>query len=320
VVTVDGEPTGMVLTHDGRLLIVANGDGEEFFDASLLISGQGKPLLGSISDGAGSGSIYANVTADDKFLFVSDERTQTITVVNMEKAKASGFGQAAIIGKVPVANSPIAMEFSTDGKYLFATSEVARRDYGWPLQCHPEERNPASPGQDWPMGVIHVVDLARAETDPANSVIGKVPAGCSTVRLVLSPNGDTAYVTARNSNAVLAFDTTKLVADPSHALLGWARVGPAPVGLAVIDGGRKVVATNSNRFAGRADDRQFLSVIDAAKLSSGAAAILGTIPAGAFPRELRVTADGKTLLVTNFNSSTLEMIDLERLSLEPGPK
>lgn len=319
-VLVGGNPTGMVLTHDGRMLIVADGDGEEFYDANLLISGKGEPLLGRISDGAGSASIYANVTADDHFLFVSDERTATITVVNLEKAKASGFTQAAIIGKIPVAISPIAMEFSPDGKYLFATSEVALRGYGWQLQCQPEEPAGSSSGQDWPQGVIHVVDLATAETDPAHSVIGRVPAGCSAVRLVLSPKGDVAYVTARNSNAVLAFDVAKLVSDPTHALKGWVRVGSAPVGIAVIEGGTKVVATNSNRFGGRADDRQFLSVIDAAKLVSGAPSVLGEIPAGAFPRELRVTADGKTLLLTNFNSSTLEIIDLERLPMEPVSK
>lgn len=320
IVGVDGDPTGMVLTHDGRLLIVANGEGVETFDAALLISGQGKSLIGSISDGAGSGSIYANVTTDDRFLFVSDERTQTITVINLEKGRSSSFNQDDVVGKIPVANSPISIEFSADGKYLFATSEVARRDYGWKLECKPEGPNASSSGQDWPQGVIHVVDLARAEREPAHSVLGNVPAGCSSVRLVLSPKGDVAYVTARNSNAVLAFDTAKLVNDPAHALKGWERIGSAPVGVAVFDDGRKIVATNSNRFAGRTDDKQFLSVIDAANLSTGAPALLGTIPAGAFPRELRVTADGSTLLLTNFSSSTLEIIDLERLPMEPASK
>jgi DNA-binding beta-propeller fold protein YncE len=50
-------------------------------------------------------------------------------------------------------------------------------------------------------------------------------------------------------------------------------------------------------------------------MSAGARAVLGTIPAGTFPRELRVTEDGRTLLVTNFNSSTLELVDLARLPL-----
>jgi hypothetical protein len=61
-------------------------------------------------------------------------------------------------------------------------------------------------------------------------------------------------------------------------------------------------------------------VIDAAKVSSGAGAVVGTIPAGAFPRELRLTSDLRTLLLTNFTSSSLEIIDLARLSLEPPGK
>jgi DNA-binding beta-propeller fold protein YncE len=68
-------------------------------------------------------------------------------------------------------------------------------------------------------------------------------------------------------------------------------------------------------FVGSGADHQFLTLIDAAKLSSGKDAVLGTIPAGGFPRELRVTADGQTLLVTNFSSRTVELIDLSRLQL-----
>jgi hypothetical protein len=73
-----------------------------------------------------------------------------------------------------------------------------------------------------------------------------------------------------------------------------------------------VIATNSNRFAGGADDRQSLNVVDA---SAGAASakVVGHIPAGAFPRELRVSADGKTLFASNFASRTLEVVDLARV-------
>ena len=63
-------------------------------------------------------------------------------------------------------------------------------------------------------------------------------------------------------------------------------------------------------------DRQVLTVIDASRVGQGAAAILGNIPAGAFPRELRATADGRTLLLTNYASRTLEIIDLTRLPLQ----
>jgi DNA-binding beta-propeller fold protein YncE len=94
-------------------------------------------------------------------------------------------------------------------------------------------------------------------------------------------------------------------------------VGTAPVGVGVIEDGRKVVVTNSNRFVGGADDRQTLVVINASKVVAGAAAILGTIPAGGFPREIRLTPDKVTLLLTNFTSRTLELINLQRLPLQP---
>jgi DNA-binding beta-propeller fold protein YncE len=62
-------------------------------------------------------------------------------------------------------------------------------------------------------------------------------------------------------------------------------------------------------------DRQPLTVVDAASLRAGAPLVIGTIPAGGFPRELRLAPDGHTLLVTNFSSRTLEMIDMARASI-----
>ena len=115
-------------------------------------------------------------------------------------------------------------------------------------------------------------------------------------------------------NALLAFDTRRLLSDPSHALIGRVPVGDAPVGVAVLDGGARIAVTNSNRFGG-SNATQNLTIIDAQKITSGAAAVLGTVPAGVFPRELRLTNDGKTLLLTNFGSKNLAMIDMARLPL-----
>jgi len=219
-----------------------------------------------------------------------------------------------------VGRAPIALTFSPDGRYLYTTSEVAPEEWDWLRSCTPEVPVPSRPGLRRPEGAIVVVDAIKARTDPAHAVISKAPAGCSPVRLVLSPKGDVAYVTVRHNNELAAFDTEMLVSDPSHARIARVPVGTAPVGVAVVDGGRKLVVTNSNRFAGSDGDHQKLTVIDAARVSEGAGAVLGTIPAGGFPRELRVTADGRTLLVTNFLSSTLELVDLARLPLEPAER
>jgi len=66
--------------------------------------------------------------------------------------------------------------------------------------------------------------------------------------------------------------------------------------------------TNSNRFGGSAN--QSISVVDAQNPSAPQA----SLPAGGFPRELKLTADGNTLLVTNFASGTVELVDMARLS------
>jgi len=320
VVETGGTPLGAVLTHDGKLLIVAANDRVLYLDAQRTIEGKKDAVLGHLSSlpspGPRIGSGYVSVTSDDRFLFISDEYAQRITVVNLEKARKSKFYAAAIVGIIPVGNLPIAVTLSPDEQYLYTTSEAASESWGWPAECAPEGPRSSENAERHPQGAIVVIDVARAKSDPGNAVVSKVPAGCSAVRLALSPKGDTAYVTARNANAVLAFDTAKLVSDPQHALIGHVPVGVAPVGVIVVDGGSKVVAANSNRFAGGPDDHSTLTVIDAANIAAGAGAVLGTVAAGAFPREVRVTANGKTLLVTNFASKSLEIIDLSRMPVQ----
>lgn len=367
VVPLPSGPAGIVLTHDGKLLIAAAGASVVILDVERMIAGAEVPIAGAFS-GSGFGlSIYVNVTSDDRLLFVSQEAAQTITVIDLERARRSGYRPDAIIGNIPVGISPIALTFSTDGKWLYTTSEGAAPDWNWPKACKLEgpqpsqtliaerkasverqiaalqaqqanasdkgkaqlqERidfikatvsdDPASAPLVNPEGAVVVVDVARARTNPAQSVAGRIPAGCSAVRMAISPDGSRIYVTARNNNAVGVFDTGKLLSDPTHARLGTAAVGEAPVPVAVIDRGRKVVAGNSNRFAG-GNAPSTLTVLDAAKMEQpGADASLGTIPSGAFPRELSVSSDGQTLFLTNAGSSSLQVMDIAHLPVEPA--
>ena len=278
-----------------------------------LVSGVVNPKVEYLADAPFGGRVYANVTRDDRYLFLSDETAGNITVVDLAQARANGFDSSVVIGRIPVGKSPIALQFSSDQRFLYTTSEAARGMENWPVVCGPEG---ATATQRHPQGAILVVDVKRATSNPASSVVGVIAAGCSPVRLVTSLTGDTAYVTARRDNALLVFDTKKLLADTAHALIGRVPLGIAPVGVAVVDNGKKVIVGISNRFAGAASDRQVLTVVDASKVGQGAAAILGNIPAGAFPREIRLTADQQTLLLTNYTSKTLEIIDLVRMPLE----
>jgi DNA-binding beta-propeller fold protein YncE len=154
-----------------------------------------------------------------------------------------------------------------------------------------------------------VINLVRAETDPAHAVVATVAAGCSPVRVITSSDGVVVWVTARGSNALLGFSAAKLLSDPKHALLARVQVGAAPVGLIEIDHGRRSVVANSNRFGGpRASGT--LSVVDTVAALARRPAVLGLIPAGSFPRQLALEPGGKVLLVTNYSSSQVEAVDL----------
>lgn len=367
VVALPSGPAGIVLTHDGKLLIAAAGTSVVILDVERMINGAEMPIAGTFSGADFGLSVYVNVTSDDSLLFVSQEAAQTITVIDLGRARQSGYRPDAIIGNIPVGTSPIALTFSTDGRWLYTTSEGAAPDWNWPKACKLEgpppnqaliaerkasverqiaalqaqqanasdkekaqlqERidfikatvsdDPASAPLVNPEGAVLVVDVARARTNPAQSVAGRIPAGCSAVRMAISPDGSRIYVTARNNNAVGVFDTGKLLSDPTHARLGTAAVGEAPVPVAVIDHGGKVVVGNSNRFGGT-NAPQTLTVLDAAKMEqAGADAMLGAIPSGAFPREFGISSDGQTLFLTNAGSSSLQVMDIARLPIEPA--
>jgi YVTN family beta-propeller protein len=308
-----GEPAILALTHDEKLLIAADAHDVAFLDPQILASGAGDAVLGYLDEG-GEGVIGVAVSPDDGTLFVSDERSATLTVVDLAKARAGGFGADAVIGKIPVGRAPVGLALSPDGRLLYSTSEVAPPGAGWPVACPRESGGDTTPVN--PRGALIVVDVARARADPSGAILARVPAGCNAVRVVLSPAGDRAYVTARGSNEVLVFDTAKLVSDPGAARLASVPTGNSPVGLAVTPDGARLIVTNSNRFARDRDASEALSVIDTAKVDGGAAAVLGTIAVGAFPRELRM-APGGVLLVTNFLSNTLQLIPLDT---SPPPK
>ena len=309
--SLEGKATDIVLTHDQRMLIVAGGQDVAFMDIERMLAHKGDGVLGYMSDSNAAGSINVNVTADDKFLFVSDEGSASIRVIDLEKARNNKFSSQAVLGRIPVGIAPIALVFSTDEKLLYTTSEVALRNLGWGDKCQPEGDNPGGERPMHPEGAVIVVDVEKAKTDPEHSVVKWLAAGCSPVRAALSAGGDFLYVTARSSDAVLVYATAKMLSDPGHAQIAKVPTGKSPVGITVADSGKKLLVANSNRFGGSGN--QTVTLIDAAKVSSGEAAVLGTIPAQSFPRELASSPDGKTVFLSNFNSNSLEIINVTRV-------
>ncbi len=312
VVPLPSPPTGIVLTHDGKTLVAAAGDAILLVDAAELIRGTANNARALADPEAGC--IFANVTADDRTLFISEESSQSIAVLDLGKMSATGNGHAALLGRIHVGNAPIALTFSPDEHWLYTTSEVAPSSWGWPKTIPREGPGGFGPRPLVPEGAVIVIDVATARGDASHAVVATIPAGGSPVRLAIAPAGDRIFVTARNSNAVLVFDTAALLQNPREARIATITVGPGPVPLALADRGRKLIVGNSNRFGRNPDAPSTLTVLDTTRLADGNAAVLGTIGAGAFPRDLRLSPDGETLFVANYLSNSLQVINVATLS------
>jgi DNA-binding beta-propeller fold protein YncE len=302
-----GQPLGEALTPGGRYLLVADGgDGAAVVSVSRAERGQPGALLGILGGGGAGGdggAIEVAVSPDSRFAFVSLEDSASIAVYNLQRALARGFGTSDLVGMIPVGVAPVGMAVSPDGRWLYATSESA----GGASPAPGTGR--AAPGGQ---GTLTVIRLARAETDPAASVVSTVTAGCSPVRVITSTDGSVVWVTARESDRLLGFSAARLRTDPARSLVASVEVGEAPVGLALVGKGKWIVVADSNRFDAPGATSS-LAVVGVAAALAGRPALRGYVSAGGFPREMALEPGGQTLLVSNFSSGQLETVDVAAL-------
>jgi len=308
-IPLSGAALGVTLTPDGRYLLVASGSGAAVVSVQAAEQGSPNAVLGTLSSGGGQagGAIEVATSRDGRFAFVSLEDSDKIAVFNLQQALASHFRASGFVGDVPAGVAPVGLAVSPDGYWLYSTSE---------LRSFSEVRRAAHHGtlslELGGQGTLAVISVRKAETDPAHAIVSTVTAGCSPVRVITSPSGGTVWVTARGSDMLLGFSASRLRGDPAHSLIAWAGVGEAPVGLALVDGGQRVVVADSNRF-GRRGARSSLAVVTVAAALAHRPALAGYLPAGGFPRQMALEPDGRVLLVTNFSSRQLETVNVASL-------
>jgi DNA-binding beta-propeller fold protein YncE len=279
---------GMAMTPNGQLLLVAGYTATAVLSVPALEAGSNTAVVGVLAD-AGAGQFEVAVSADGRYAFVSDETTGGLSVFNLAAALENGFSaQGVAVGIVPLAYGAVGIAISPDGQQLYVTTLDA---YG-------------------PHGQLWVIDAARAESGAKGAaVLRHVAAGCQPVRVAVSPDGRTVWVTALQSNALLAFSTESLATDPSKALKAVVRVGSEPVGLLLVDGGRVALVGNSNRglVTGTGSTRpQTVTVVDTAAALSHRQAVIGAVPAGLFPRDITFDQATDRVLLANFDSGSIE--------------
>ncbi len=323
-IPVAGQPLGETITPDGQYLLAADGNGAVVISVARAESGAASAVLGTLAapSGTGQGALSASAievatSRDGRYAFVTLEYDQRAAVFNLADAVSRGFGSADYVGSIPLGQAAVGLAVSPDGRWLYATSEVAApAQHPVGISASAVRSGPApSAGQaasagiapDEPPGTLTLINLQRAETDPAHSVVATVDAGCQPVRVVTTANGTQVWVTARASDDVLCFAAARLVTDPSHALVAVVRVGEAPVGLTAVRDGTLIIVADSNRFSAPGAHAD-LTVINVADALGGRPAIVGDIPAGLFPRDMTAAPNG-TVLVSNFSSGQLETVD-----------
>ena len=283
-------PHGEVITPDGQYLLAAAGSGAVVISVARAEHHGRGSVLGTLSSPHGNGAVEVALSRDGQFAFVTLENSGSMAVFDLRAALASGLRSSGFVGDVRLGINPIGMTVSRDGQWLYVTTQkrTAQSD----------------------QGTLTMINVARAETDPARAVQATVPAGCDPGRVITTAGGATVWVTARASNSLLAFSAARLRTDPGRALIAKVEVGAAPIGLTALNGGSRILVANSGRHGtGRAS----LGVINTAAALSGRPAVLGLIQAGLLPREFAVEPGGRTALVTNSGSHQLEAVNVSSL-------
>jgi DNA-binding beta-propeller fold protein YncE len=306
---------GIVLiprTH--TLAVGVSNSGVAFLPLEDTLRGKAKAM--ALPQGDRSGSGYLAATPDGRFLFVANEYGDrgNLGVIALHP-DAAGQVHPEPLAHIPTPSATPGVTVSPDGSRVYAVGEVIEPQAAAQLPGRgvPElERSgcvQASASRSMPNGVLYVIDVAAAAAltaasspqDARQAVLARVDSGCSPVRVAVSPDGATLYVTARGDNRVLVFDARALETDPGHALRQAIPTGgEAPVGLHLFADGKALLVANSNRFAGGPGNAAVIDLSDAAKST-----VRQTVKTGEFPRNITQSADGARLYLTIFLGNEL---------------
>jgi DNA-binding beta-propeller fold protein YncE len=290
--------TGLTITRNKQTVYVSVGPGTIAIDVEKAVSGEVDPIVGFLRDTVGTTSIEGTLSSDDKYVFVSQEDGSNTTsgrgaieVFNVIRAN-NGSVLSTYVGFIALGRLAVGTALPSDGSKLYATSETANSNST--------------------QGILSVLDVETLKKDPSKALIASVDTGCGPVQVAVSPNGKHVWVTARESNMLLAFDAAKLDSNQSNALLASVQVGTQPAGLAFVNHGRHIITADSNA-SNHTNANTGLTVVDAEAALNGKQGF-PRIPTGLYPREFAVSLDGKTLLVSQYYSDAVQAVDVSELA------
>jgi DNA-binding beta-propeller fold protein YncE len=275
-----GAGKGDVISHNGRYLLAADGSGALVVSVAAAEKLAADPVVGMLTSPGGSLAAEVLTTADDGYAVVSLKGG--VAVFNLRQSLAQGLGSHGFVGDVQLAGDAAGM--ASDGTWLYVASL---------------------------RGQLSVINLRQAETNPAHAKVSSVRAGCDPARVILTDHGAVVWVTARQSDELLAFSARELRRDPRRALIARVEIGEQPIGETLLDGGTILVAdSDQSNVPGHTPN---LAIVNMARALRHRPALVGYLPTGALPHQFAVEPGGRTVLVTVQNAGDLEAIAAQDL-------
>jgi DNA-binding beta-propeller fold protein YncE len=308
---------GLTLLPGDKPIVVGVGDaGVAFVNVHDAIHGKATPYFAGQGNGAGTFDVV--VSPDGMYVFASneygviDQSRGNIGIIAVHADPDGRVTHPETIGQLATGDVVPSLALSADGSRLYVASELVPAhdppqiaSGGNPLltkdDCVQKKKTPVQPN-----GFITVIDTLRVidARRRASSVLSRIAAGCSPVRLVETADSSALFVSARGDNRILVFSPRLMEADPEHALLrGFSSNDEAPVGVRLFAQDCMLAVANSNRFADAPGSATIFSIS-----KSGEATKLQTPSAGGFPRNITLSPDGRSLYLTNYTSRVLQVI------------
>lgn len=301
---------GLAMSPDGRVLLAALNDRVAVLNAARAATGDLGGLVGYVPTGSGAGTTSIAV-ATRRYVITADGAAGRLSVFDLGRLEAGDFGPSAQVATVDVDLGPAGLAVSPDGRYVYVASQVQRPVLRLGLSdwLYGALTTAGLPRR---AGTLSVIDLKLVELNPSGSVIARVPAGCAPARVAAAPDGKSVWVTAQQSNELLAFPTDRLLAGRAVAPSARVRVGAAPAALRLVKDGRYALVAATRR-PGDAAAPETVTVVDTTAALAGRSAVRSTVSVGGLPRDIGLTGDQRMAYVTNSGTSTLTSLDLTSL-------
>ena len=279
---------GLVFSPDGKKLYCSGSSGEEVFvfdfDQGKLSNRQRIPLRNVMERGVPCG---VALDASGKNLFVANLWNSRVSLVDLGQKSIREIALASTLFAPAVLPATVEEDFDTAAATKRAQAAEINDDPNavFPYACVADSKRGRLYVSLWAAASVAVIDLKTQQ------VLQRWATGEHPCEMVLRRDGKFLFVANANDNTVTILETStgRAVETIWATLFPQSPRGATPNSLALTPDEKTLFVANANINA--------VGVFDVEQ--PGHSRALGFIPAGWYPTSVRVTTDGRRLLVSN---------------------